>query len=55
MDYIPRLRERGGHGAPDLDGLPEFIQRYFDYEALARDLDIELKLYQIGGDIVEVD
>lgn len=37
-----------------LDGVPETVARYFDYEAFGRDLDLEGKFYCIDGDMVEL-
>lgn len=37
-----------------LQGVPETVARYFDYEAFGRDLDIEGKYYNIDGDIIEI-
>lgn len=37
-----------------LNGVPEQVARYFDYEAFGRDLDIEGKYYYIDGDMVEI-
>ena len=35
----------------NLDDLPQFIANYFDYEALARDLELEGFYHEIDGDI----
>lgn len=37
-----------------LNGVPENVARYFDYEAFGRDLDLEGKYYYIDGDMVEI-
>ena len=37
-----------------LNGVPENVARYFDYEAFGRDLDLEGKYYNIDGDMVEI-
>ena len=37
-----------------LQGVPDTVARYFDYEAFGRDLDIEGKYYNIDGDIIEI-
>lgn len=34
-----------------LSGVPEFVSRYFDYEAFGRDLDIEGVFYYMGGGV----
>ena len=35
----------------NLDELPQFVSNYFDYEALARDLELEGFYHEIDGDI----
>lgn len=37
-----------------LDGVPERVTRYFDYEAYGRDLEIEGTFYQIDNDYIEI-
>lgn len=37
-----------------LNGVPETVAMYFDYEAYGRDLDIEGKFYYIDGDMVQI-
>lgn len=37
-----------------LNGVPETVASYFDYEAFGRDLDLEGKFYYIDGDMVEL-
>ncbi|MGN0394254.1 MAG: antirestriction protein ArdA [Coprococcus sp.] len=37
-----------------LNNVPDNVARYFDYESFGRDLDIEGKFYNIGGDMVEL-
>lgn len=37
-----------------LNGVPENVARYFDYEAFGRDLDIEGSFYNIDGDMIEL-
>ena len=37
-----------------LNGVPETLAMYFDYEAYGRDLDIEGKFYYIDGDMVQI-
>ena len=34
-----------------LDGAPEFLQRYFDYEAYGRDLEVNGYFYYLGGGV----
>ncbi len=38
----------------DLNGVPEHIARYFDYEAYGRDLDLEGHFYPCDGGMLEV-
>ena len=35
----------------NLDELPQFVSNYFDYDALARDLELEGFYHEIDGDI----
>ena len=37
-----------------LDNVPEFAQRYFDYEQFGRDMDIEGHFYECGNGFIEV-
>lgn len=37
-----------------LDGVPELAQRYFDYEAFGRDLDLEGYFYKISNGYIEI-
>lgn len=37
-----------------LDGVPETIKRYFDYEAYGRDIDIEGTFIQVDNNIIEL-
>lgn len=37
-----------------LSDVPDYIARYFDYEAFGRDLGIEGKFYYIDGDMIEI-
>ena len=37
-----------------LDGVPEEVKRYFDYEAYGRDIDIERTFIQVDNNIIEL-
>lgn len=37
-----------------LDGVPETIKGYFDYEAYGRDIDIEGTFIQVDNNIIEL-